>query len=173
MNIRIKKGNHYRSNHIITRCHFGKEWSINYVVNFTKSCRYELTDNTTQVNKLVGISLLPHHHVNSIRIGWRWDTTTNQIEFLSYKYHNCVRSYKHICYVSLNEDTIINVSAKLSQNKMFWTYTVKVNNYLFDSDVHIIGEKLSKIPVMYECFPYFGGIKSAPQDITIKLYKYK
>lgn len=173
MIVRIKEGKHYRSNHLLTRVHIGKHWTTNYVVNFTDSCKYELTENKTQVNKLVGISLLPHHHFNSIRIGWRWDKDKQQIELLSYKYFNKSRSYKHICYVSLNEDHTIKISAKLSINKLFWNYDVFVNNYLFDTDVCIIDNQISKIPIMYECLPYFGGQVPAPHDISIKLFKYK
>lgn len=167
MDIRIKKGHHFRSNHILTRFVFGKFMTSHYKVMFDESSIYNLPENKTQVNKLCGFGHL-HHHINSMRIGWRWNNTEHKVELLKYMYKNGRREQSHICYVSLYQPIDIRMSYCIGdENIAMW---LKIDKMIC-SDFIPVKTWWHRIPFIYECLSYFGGRQSAPHNIKIKVIR--
>lgn len=165
MIVRIKKDRHYRSNYLLRPFKFGREWSREYVVAFDDSARYELTDNKTQVNKLLGVGQM-FHHWNSVRIGWRY--RNEKIELFLYKYTNGQRLYFHVCSAAIGEEIPVLVNYTIKGKKA--SYRLKIGNIVSFYEWEI-ERWFERIPFLYECFPYFGGVMPAPQEIKIKINK--
>lgn len=167
MNIKIRKGCHWRSNHLLTRLHVGREWRLRYAVTFDASAQYHLMANRTQVNKLVGIGVV-HHHLNSMRIGWR-HTDEKGLELVAYYYYNGRRGYRPLLdHVEVNRPIWIEVTVKFNKSG-YVQAEAAVNGSTYCMEVWRLMKWWERIPVMYECFPYFGGMVPAPNDINIKI----
>lgn len=133
----IKKGKHYSGFRFrpFIRC---KE--ITVAVKFTDSCRYlgNTVQMTEQINKLCGFGAILHH-MNSIRIGWRYDPINDVIKLYTYEYRNKERIIEPFDEVRINQTKKI----KLKSKKVYW-----FGKYLL---------------------PYYGGKAAAPHQIKIKL----
>ena len=165
MNIKIKKGCHWRCNHLLTRLHIGRAWKRSYVVMFDASAQYHIMANRTQVNKLVGIGHV-HHHLNSVRVGWR-NTDENGLELVAYLYHNGDRSYKSIATnVAVNKPMLIDVEYKTNKEG-YVQAEIRIDGISRSVDVWKSMKWWERLPVMYECLPYFGGLVPAPHDINL------
>ena len=131
--------------------------ALRYEVEFGASCRYDIGDDQSDINKLFGIGHFPHHHKNSVRYGWRWVVEMNQIEILAYWYKNGSRNDKHIGWASIGEKIVYQIDGTGPS----WTF-------IFNSITRIdIG--LNPCRIGYLLHPYFGGNKTAPHDMTIKI----
>ncbi|MCQ2349109.1 MAG: hypothetical protein MJZ98_01355 [Paludibacteraceae bacterium] len=124
-----------------------------------------LSANQTQVNKLFGIGQV-FHHWQSMRIGWRWDLEKSMVELVAYWYNNKVRDYVHICYVKLYQPTDMMVSVQIVDGAVIFRCYVGES---FVTRAFVIKERWQKVPIFYECFPYFGGYMPAPQNIGISI----
>lgn len=165
MNILIKKDHNYRSNHFLNRFTVGYKWSEAYTVKFDVSCQYHLTANETQVNKLVGVGHV-HHHLNSIRVGWRWNYRIGLFELVAYRYRNGRVDYAPLCNVPVNKEVDIIITYKYEKGSIVTVV------YCSGSSVQFVWKTehwYEKIPFLYECFPYFGGYMPAPNDIRISI----
>lgn len=167
----IPENKHYRRG-MFPKIHIGKTYNIKYNVTFNSTAIYELEKNKTQVNKLLGIGLV-HHHLNSIRVGWRWVPEKGQIELLAYTYRNKKREYHHLIYVDLYKEFTLNIT--YSMNKSMVKYKVEMeipNTAIFtlqEQQEYKLNKWYYRIPFMYQCYPYFGGTEPAPHDISIKI----
>jgi hypothetical protein len=98
--MRIKKGKH--GNIHLPRIVSPKK-ELKRQATFTDSCRYDIGDDQSDINKLYGIGFLPWHRKNSIRFGWRYVKETDKIEILAYWYINSTRYNESICFVDINQ----------------------------------------------------------------------
>lgn len=165
MIVRIKKDRHYRSNYILRPFKIGRTWEKHYTVVFDDSTRYELEENKTQVNKLVGVGHL-FHHFNSVRIGWRYHEGV--VELFAYRYQNGQRTYFRLLDVKIGESVDIRIEYKIKGGKA--EYLMQVGNIVSHYSWRI-DKWWQCIPFVYECFPYFGGIMPSPQNISINIIK--
>ena len=160
----IKKNRHY-SNLLKIKLHILKN-KIKYKILFDESSQYDLKNNDQyDINKLFGISY-GFHHRNSARFGWRWDLDKGKIEILAYVYKNGKRINEweqdiHIAYIDFFEF----YEMEIQKNKNEYIFTLKK-----DSDKKVYKKLIksrAKCFFSYELFPYFGGNKKAPHDISI------
>lgn len=166
----IKKGTHapFRLPKLLF-----KPQALRYKVEFTESCRYRFgTDDDADVNKLFGIAFITWgsfwfviknlfngkvkslHHYNSIRRGWRPDMLSGRIEMIDYRY--------------VNGERIIQYSYSIDVNQKYSVSLKKV------ADLWLLDGVLYNAPktwLCYELHPYFGGNRTAPHDMEIKMKK--
>jgi len=157
----IKKGNH-RSG-FYPNIHFGLK-NLKYQVLFTDSCLYKFNDvDDFDINKLFGISF-GFHHKNSARFGW--NVEEGQIAIYAYCYKLGIRYSRRIAIIPINKIFIFEIN----------TYDVyfefKITNYdgKIISLANIAKAKCCKWG--YKLFPYFGGNKTAPHTMTIKMKEF-
>lgn len=148
--------------------HIWKDGTQKYVT-FDKSAIYQFkTDDQYDINKLFGLSY-GMHHTNSVRFGWRsLGDYSDNIEILAY------------CYVDgkrVVEDGINLFIAMVNINREY-RYQIIVSDNSYSLTIHndknvMIGHKSiphNKLPFWgYKLYPYFGGNRTAPHNITIKL----
>ncbi len=134
-----------------------------YEIIFSKNCIYKFNDvDDFDINKLFGISL-GFHHKNSIRFGWNVDGEKIAIYTYCYKFGERFM------------DKIVSVSVEKK-------YTFEIKNFKESYDLKIINESGQIVGWAnifkpetpnwgYRLFPYFGGNKTAPHDMEIKMKK--
>ena len=159
----IKKGRHYSNGllyKIFSFINYNSKMSYN--VKFNKTDIY--VDNTPDkfdVNKLFGFSLGLHHR-NSHRFGW--NCLDGKVYLYSYSYVNGKRIINEICSVNLDEE--YKCIIKVKDKKCIFSVI---------SPRYEIKQKIIDIPnrliLGYVLWPYFGGNKTAPQNISIELSK--
>jgi len=160
-NFKIKKGNHHSG--FYPNIHLGLS-SISYEVLFTESCLYKFNDiDDYDVNKLFGISF-GLHHKNSARFGWNVDGS--KIKIFAYCYKLGVRYIRDIASLPIDKIHIFQINVY----KAYYEFKIT------DFDGNVLGwTNITKAQGTkkwgYKLFPYFGGNKPAPQDITIKMKK--
>lgn len=163
---KILHGKHSSGTHF--KPHIWKD-GIQKYVTFDKSAIYQFkTDDQYDINKLFGLSY-GMHHTNSVRFGWRsLGDYSSKIEILAY------------CYVDgkrVDEDGTNLFIAMVNINREYrYQINVNDNNYLLsihDDKNEMVGQKFishNKLPFWgYTLYPYFGGNRTAPHNITIKL----
>lgn len=79
---------------------------MSYNVTFTPSCRYDIGPaDQLDVNKLFGIGYFPHHHINSIRFGWRYNPDfTDSMEIMAYWYDTGERMMHSMGFVDIGKE---------------------------------------------------------------------
>lgn len=127
-----------------------------YSVTFMPSCRYDIGEEQSDINKLFGVGYFPSHHVDSVRFGWRYDVASGMIEIMAYWYHNRVRGWESIRYVAIGARNQL-VLRRLGYCHELWVGPLR---HIVDVPSRLIGFALG---------PYFGGNLTAPHDIEIKL----
>lgn len=155
----IKKGEH-RSG-----LHFGFTFGnkVCFSAIFDESCIYELEGNGKyDINKLFGMSTSYHHHKNSCRFGWRCVDGEN-IEILAYTYVNSAR---------LDSEVIGTVKPNESFYASIRVYNDKyVYNFNNEKLLEVDNTDGRKWWFKYKLYPYFGGNKTAPNEMKIKMKK--
>jgi hypothetical protein len=151
----IKKGNHY-ANHIIPQCRIVKKaHSITKRFTITRSCLYHFDDNDNSVNKLWGLTFGINPLKNSVRFGWNCEKNDGTITIYMFKHISGLMVYEKIATVLPDvkykyEIKIDDITARLYINDELKA-TCSINSSRF-----VILNK-----------PYFGGKKTAPQDMII------
>jgi hypothetical protein len=162
---KIKAGKH-RSGYFF-RPVFGNT-ILTFNATFKDGCQYDIgLPDQLDINKLIGLSY-GYHHSNSVRIGWRYNTTTNKIDLLAYIYRNKERLTEDTCpviaSVDINETVYGMISYERKQYRIIlYTESDVYNEVCYD----IYNTKLPKIG--YVLFPYFGGNQVAPHDMSINI----
>jgi hypothetical protein len=142
---------------------FGRTKEFNIKAQFTDSCRYNLeTRDQDDINKLFGVSLgmFPGaHKKNSIRIGWRYDIATDEIQVFWYLHENGIIRFGYpIGFVKIDE--IVKIKLIIKDREIF------ISMKGCDCAVsHII----SKPKRGYYLFPYFGGNRTALKRTLIRM----
>ena len=161
--------------------------ALRYEVEFTESCRYRFgTDDDADVNKLFGIAFITLgsfwfiiknlfkgkvkalHHYNSIRWGWRYDALSNRFELLEYCYENGLRSIKYDHSVPFHD-----IYCKSPRTFLDWIKISDSEWSTFDAgaviEFNYTPPKMPNTWICYELHPYFGGNRTAPHDMEIKM----
>jgi hypothetical protein len=114
---------------------------MNVKFKFNFNCKYDLGDVDQQDwNKLVGFSR-GYHRKNSVRIVWRWNVEKQKMEIAHYWYKDGVRSWGDIKEIELGK--VYKEKLEIEKGKYpKWGYML---------------------------WPYFGGNKKAPHDMSLKL----
>jgi len=128
---------------------------LEYNVTFTDSCRYDIGEDQTDINKLFGIGYFPFHHWNSVRIGWAYNPTTDKIDISAYWYEKGQRKWQETVRKNIGEE--INFKIEIGKHNHY----ISINNSY--ATIPLPGQRLG-----YLLRPYFGGNRKAPHDIEIK-----
>ena len=165
--MKIKSGHHYPTPFIFPKLYSKNNLEINTTVSFDDTAKYDIGKDQTDINKLLGFGY-NFHHLNSDRIGWRYVPSKDKIELLLYSYNRKERVKKHICYVDINEDVLINFYVEF-KNGFRYVYSKITTN----KKIYYTKAKFHK-PIMvllYGLSLYFGGNIAAPHDINVYLKK--
>lgn len=160
----IKEGKHYSDKwaHKLLRA-VNLSRKVEYLVNFDRRCLYTVDGvDRFDINKLFGFSIGLNHHGNSARFGWR--SNGEEIIISAYVYREGV------------VETVVVGSVSPGER--------------FKASIEVIGRKYrftavgpGQISSISEfnagtCFypglslwPYFGGSRTAPHDMSIELYR--
>lgn len=162
---------------------------INCKVRFTHSCKYNIGEDQSDINKLFGIGYFtlgfvylkereifgrkvklpwfrPMHHVNSVRFGWRYDPKRpEEIEILAYWYDCGHRLDKSMCFLKIGKeyDFIMRIN-----DVGVHTLRVDDRNPAASYRVEVL---LDIEDIGYLLRPYFGGNRKAPHDMVIVMSK--
>jgi hypothetical protein len=164
---KIPHGKHSSGIHF--KPHYGLK-DVEHVVTFNKSANYNLRSNDQyDINKLFGISY-GYHHNNSVRFGWRsLCPNSTKIEILMYVYVDGERIKE------VNEElTICTVDINVPYR--YEIVTIKDKYYFIVSDMNhnVLNIKTMDFNPLkpkwgYHLYPYFGGNRTAPHNITISM----
>lgn len=150
MKYTIKKGRHF-SNFTINRLFPFCSSKISGTVKFDKKCLVQ--GEISGHNKLTGISSLKIHE-NSGRLVWQSDGAL--LKIYGYVYNNGVRREQYI--TSLLKEKKYNYSVSFKSG--FWRF--EINNIT----VYLKG---SLGFWKMRAYPYFGGVSTAPVQMSIDL----
>lgn len=177
-NFKVKKGKNF---------FFGPRWNFigknkggfTTMVSFWDNCKYKLTENYDQINKLTGQSfnLLPWydkeslswklgHHKNSARFGWRCLDGVN-IEIFAYAYINGIRNSRNI--ISVDTSEWIHLCFK--ETDSYYNFSVlRENGETSIARFKKYGTRKGFLKLfIYRLYPYFGGSISAPHNMNMTL----
>ena len=129
-----------------------------YRVAFTESCRYDIGRNQGDINKLFGIGYFPHHHDNSVRIGWNYDLVSGKINLFAYWYLQKERHWFYLRSVNIGEVNYFSIQVREQDHII----DVAGRKYCVDVAGRSVG---------YLLRPYFGGNRTSPHTMIIDLQK--
>lgn len=138
--------------------------NTDYDFSFDENCWFELKEEDDyDINKLCGFSYGLHHN-DSIRLGWRPSAEKSKIDLFTYYYNNGKRDFKFLC--TIHTDRIHNATIELLND----SFLVSVRDSLGKNvGVGSVPFEFPKLKLGYFLFPYFGGNKTAPNDMNIWL----
>lgn len=163
--MKVFKGMHYGFPYW-PRLYLNKEYKESINIIFTESCKYQLPgEDQHDINKLFGIGY-GHHHTDSDRIGWRWNSEKEMIELVNYSYQNKRRMpSKTLMWVKIGEKVTIDLESYWSDSHKrsvcFSATKEKESNILYRNYT------VRCINFAYNLGLYFGGNQKAPHTITI------
>ena len=141
---------------------------VGYTLRFNENCEYLLDDKDQyDWNKLYGWGF-NNHKKDSVRLVWRYNSYRKVIEIAPYVYKSGIRVLPHIsniCDVKINER--VETSIEVLDNDACVTIRPESGGsfrYTFKF------ENCSK-KVLFGCWFYFGGNRTAPQNLTISFSK--
>lgn len=151
----IKKGRH-RSNWWLPKLTFKKV--IVGRITFLGDHEYNIGKYQKDSNKVAGLSDNFFHHMDSIRLGFRWNSVVKRIDLVGICYNGGKREIKTITRVDANKEVSFLISIEKDK------YLVAVGEEFVSFD------RSSKWNFLrYYLFPYFGGTTKAPKTFKIKL----
>ena len=154
MKRKIKKGNHYST--IIP--HFTCKKSISGTVEFVGNFVYELSaEKQSDTNKVIGLSDNWHHHIDSIRIGFRFNKKLLKRQAMAICY---VNGFRTICFLGeFLENKAYRFEIRIS--KTYYQIWFNGRHAIFDRTSKWFGPRII-------LQPYFGGTEVAPQDFRFE-----
>ena len=151
----IKKGNH-RSTWWLPKLTFKN--IIIGKITFLGDHEYDIGKYQKDSNKTCGLSDNFFHHMDSIRLGFRWNSVVKRIDLVGICYNGGKREIKTITRVDANKEVSFLISIEKDK------YLVAVG------EEFVSFERSSKWNFLrYYLFPYFGGEVRAPKTFKIKL----
>ena len=132
---------------------------IRYIVRFDDSCRYNIGKDQGDINKLFGIGYFPHHHKNSVRIGWNYHPVTDKIRLYAYWYINGVRDWLYMDSVNIGDYVYASIHINRGTHKI----DIQGNRFVI----------VRKGSLGYLLGPYFGGNQTAPHNINLEITRLK
>lgn len=153
MKYKIKAGRHYANLTLNRLWPFGFRNS-DWYIKFSPECA-NAEVYIPGWNKLTGVSGL-FIHKNSARFVWQ-PGDDGWVRIAAYVYDNGERVIKEIGQVKVDREIWMGIHL----NSRFATFRV-------------LGYQSTAIPVkikwpLFQCFPYFGGQCTAPEDLTIEI----
>lgn len=154
----ISSGNHYSSPRKVG-LHRGS--TLRFKALFDGSAEYDLGDeDQLDTNKLYGTSDCgDKHSENSARFGWRWND--GKLEIMAYTHVSGAFDFKLIGEAKIGRPYDYEIG--LSEDKQSYVFNFNGSTVTMKrgcSDSGMTGYKL---------YPYFGGDKTAPHNIKIKI----
>lgn len=145
-------------------CTTKKHLEKKLIVRFTNSCRYTLpNEDQNDVNKLFGFSY-GFHHIDSDRIGWRYNLGNQKIEIVLYSYECGKRKpTQHITWANIDEEVSISISIDFNDVYKGRSVCIKVNDIWINKMY-----KYKNKWIIYTLGNYFGGNNRAPHTIKIE-----
>ena len=136
--------------------------SVSKQICFDYSCKYDLkTSDQMDLNKLFGVGYWPHHHKESARFCWRWNTDTEAMEIWAYVYSRGERMSQFVCQVKMGAF----YNYRLYVEKGLYVFVV-TDNKGFRCSKSVTVQK-HMIMVGYKLGAYFGGNSPATHDMII------
>lgn len=130
--------------------------TIGYKVNFTESCRYDIGEDQSDINKLFGIGYFPTHHSKSVRIGWNYNRLSDKINLWAYWYDNGKRRMEFLSAVPMMKIHYLRIT-------QFEDYhVIQIPGIMFD--VLVRPQTFG-----YTLGLYFGGNQKAPHDMRVDM----
>jgi len=161
----IPKNDHYSNGFHFGLTNLAKDSSFDFSLRFLKA-KYKTMSRHNQfdINKVMGFSdCFSPHHLNSIRLGWRYCNVTGAIHLFSYAYTDGQRSNDYIESIAIGET--VKASIHVGEN-----YNVCI--YRFGTvTCSTLPRKCKGRAVGYDLFPYFGGDEAAPEEIIMEIIK--
>jgi hypothetical protein len=154
MTYTIFKGWHF-SMPLLPRFYIKKN-KFKWYAQLNNSCKYWIGEDQLDWNKLVGISNHLNPRKESIRFVWRYDKKKDVFEIGLYKELDEVFKSYSICTVKPNQ--IIELRLLFSKN--FVKASVNNNSLTLPFLINNFVWRLN---------PYFGGNRTSPHNMTIKL----
>lgn len=154
---KIKKGNHYST--FFPRITFTNR--LKGTAEFVGDFSYAI-EKQKDTNKLIGLSDNWFHHLDSIRIGWRWNAKRNGIELMSIQYKDSIRDIQFITFLPKEEGESIKFEYELGIQKD--NYFIRINQ---TKVIILRTSKWNSLRVILQ--PFFGGTTPAPKDFIFKI----
>lgn len=154
----IRQGHHYSTPN---RVQVLQSNTLSFDAQFNSTAIYYFDEAGFQdsKNKLLGFSdCNSMHHENSARFGWQW--YNDQLEIFAYCYVNGERVEKFVGVVEL--DAMNHYEIKLVGNQYHFTLNRQ-------EPVVINRGNTCNTGIYYMLWPYFGGSKPAPHQISIRV----
>ena len=126
-------------------------------VTFLGDFSYEIF-NQEDTNKVVGISDNWSHHKDSIRLGFRWNLKTEELEIMVISYVNGERTIKKLTVAETDREYDFSIRIEKDYYFVYFNY----NSLL-------IPRKSKWNCLRYYLFPFFGGKGTAPKTFKINL----
>lgn len=147
--------------------YFDKEFAQH--VLFTPSCRYNISLDQSDWNKLTGVCLsMWGPHGTSYRFAWRWREDKKAFEICAYYYCNGKGWIaEHIGYAYLHSNYEIKLKLKARDGKITAVFSMQdvASETVQQVTVHNV---LNSSPRLgFGCGLYFGGNRKAPHDMTV------
>ena len=135
---------------------------LSFQVRFQSDCDYISEDPVNQHdwNKLMGLSTI-NVHDDSVRLGWRYEPATDEIELGLYAYRDGERIYDEVASIPL--ETWADVTLILSESEI----SVEVDGAVSSVTGRGSGTGLFNGTTWVLRTAYFGGDEKAPQDVHI------
>lgn len=161
MIFKIKKGHHY-SNKLLYKLFklINTKKELSYFVKFDESAMYiDDTEDKLDVHKLFGFSNGLRHN-NSYRFGWNY--LKGKIQIYGYTYLDGKRIIKEIGSVDINKTYLFTISVNygILSYQIMDTDSNRQEHMMLITKRKVFG---------YTLWPYFGGNKTAPNNIFINL----
>lgn len=149
---------------ILKRFKPGMIYQLRSHFKFDSSCEYNIGEDQSDVNKLIGFSL-GLHHKNSIRLGWRY--REGRIEICGYLYYKGVRR-PTIPITSLPIESA-EFDVRLKYNSITGTISISLlqGDKIIGADVWQYIYPCSGAVWSYGLGLYFGGNKTAPHKMVV------
>ena len=156
----IETGDHYAQE---KKASLFRGESLEFNAYFNESAQYDLKDEDQyDVNKLYGVSDCGTLHTkNSARMGWRWNTETRKLEILAFTHVNGSFDFKLIGNANLNQIYVYKIELSPDRGSYIFTFN--------HQQVYMPRGCQDTVMAGYKLHPYFGGNKTAPHDILIKI----
>jgi DUF971 family protein len=156
----IKQGNHY-ANGLNFKLHSNLH-QLNFKAKLSSNCLYQFDDaDNFDINKLYGVTWGLTNDNNSFRIGWNCQNNNGMIQYFAYMHKNGSMSWQYLFQELPNVE--INFHIEFLKDVNY------INIYRLDAmESYGIWYQFSDVSnTGYYNFPYFGGNKVAPHDMTI------
>lgn len=168
MKLIIHKGNHWPSFWWLRWPFYFNRKVIerDFLLGFSCMYAFEGLAQTDQAdnNKLFGISYYPNDHIESARIGWRYDPSKRMFVVSAYCYVQKQRIMTDLCQLAANRKYI----GRIRIEKDYYAFSVYEKENMRQLANYSV-PKWHKRKFGYKLGLYFGGNQVAPHKMTVEI----